>query len=57
MRTERVRESVPDRLPSAIHLHRSLVLVGGGGGAEDEPLGEAPPREPSSAALRNAPPW
>ena len=31
-------------------------LVGGGGGAEDEPLGEAPPREPCSAALRNAPP-
>ncbi|CAD6202618.1 unnamed protein product [Miscanthus lutarioriparius] len=32
-------------------------LVRGGGGAEDEALGEAPPREPSSApalALRNA---
>lgn len=34
-------------------------LVSGGGGAEDEARGEAPPREPSSAtallALRNAP--
>jgi hypothetical protein len=31
-------------------------LVSGGGGAEDESLGEAPPREPSgaAAALRNA---
>jgi len=30
-------------------------LVSGGGGAEDEALGEAPPREPSSVpALRNA---
>jgi hypothetical protein len=33
-------------------------LVSGGGGAEDEALGEAPPREPSSSApalaLRNA---
>jgi hypothetical protein len=31
-------------------------LISGGGGAEDESLGEAPPREPSAAAaaLRNA---